>query len=274
MGALPPCLWILRETLANEPAEERRQLGPHRGHRRWIQLKNRRPDARWAVASKRTMPGGHLIEHRTKSKDIAARIGRASFDLLWRHIRRGAKPGPLRRERRGRPRITGIAAGRDGLCALGQPEVEQLHARRCEHHIAGLQVTMDDALAMRGSQGDGHLAAVAQELAERQAAIRDACGQRFAVEQLHHEVFDAVRVSDIEERTDIRMRETRDGARFLLESLARRSGIDRVEAQHLDGDKAIEARISRLVDLAHSPGPECGDDFVGPQASAGRESHW
>ena len=33
---------------------------------------------------------------------------------------------------------------------FGEPEVEQLHAGLGQHDVAGLQVAMDDAVAMRG----------------------------------------------------------------------------------------------------------------------------
>ena len=54
--------------------------------------------------------------------------------------------------------------------------------------------------------------------------------------------------------------ELRDRARLAVEALAElRVGRERL-GEDLDGDRAIEARVARLVDLAHAAGPEGGED--------------
>src|SRR5678816_1306536 len=41
----------------------------------------------------------------------------------------------------------------------------------------------------------------------------------------------------------------------------------------LDGDGAIEAGVPRSVDLTHPTGAQRGDDLVGPESRASRQSH-
>src|SRR5262245_28913728 len=41
----------------------------------------------------------------------------------------------------------------------------------------------------------------------------------------------------------------------------------------LDGDEPIELRVPRTIDLAHSAGSDCGEDFVWPEARADGQRH-
>ena len=65
------------------------------------------------------------------------------------------------------------------------------------------------------------------------------------------------------------MRELRNRARLALEPLANlRIGGQRLR-QDLDGDDAIEPGVAGLVDLAHTAGPEGGENLVRAEAVAG-----
>jgi hypothetical protein len=69
------------------------------------------------------------------------------------------------------------------------------------------------------------------------------------------------------------MIERRDSARFAFESLSA-AGIDReFLRQHLDRNDPIKTPIARLVDLAHTAGPNQPENFVGSEANAGLEMH-
>jgi hypothetical protein len=65
----------------------------------------------------------------------------------------------------------------------------------------------------------------------------------------------------------------RDGACFALEAIAefRRAGDER--RQRLDGDDAVEPRVTRLVDLAHSARADGAEDLVRAEACAVGKSH-
>ena len=80
-------------------------------------------------------------------------------------------------------------------------------------------------------------------------------------------------VAHVVQRADVGMIELRDRAGLAVEALAElRIGGERVR-ENLDRDRAIEARVARLVDLAHAAGAEGGEDFVRAEASAGLQCH-
>ena len=79
--------------------------------------------------------------------------------------------------------------------------------------------------------------------------------------------------ADVVDGADVRIVQRGDGARFLLEALPRfRIGRERAR-EHLDGNRAIEPRVARAIDLAHAAGADRGDDLVRTKACAGLERH-
>ena len=46
-----------------------------------------------------------------------------------------------------------------------------------------------------------------------------------------------------------------------------------VVRQDFDGHGAVEPHVAGFVDLAHLTGPDCGEDFVGPEFVTGRQRH-
>ena len=97
--------------------------------------------------------------------------------------------------------------------------------------------------------------------------------ERFTLEQLHHQIVDAVLVTDVEERADVRVVELRDGARLALETGADLGGRGQARGQHLDRDIAAEAGVVGAIDLAHAAGAKGGEDPVGTELGAGCKSH-
>ena len=91
--------------------------------------------------------------------------------MYWRRAEDAALAGQRRllrrpecRPRRSRPRAIG--------CELRQAEVEQLHARLRQHHVARLQIAVDDAVPMRLVERLGDLDGDSAGLVERQRAAR------------------------------------------------------------------------------------------------------
>ena len=52
-----------------------------------------------------------------------------------------------------------------------------------------------------------------------------------------------------------------------------RSGSDAMLGEHLDGDRAVQAGVARLVHFAHAPSPNGREDLVVPEAGADFEWH-
>src|SRR2546425_10917483 len=63
------------------------------------------------------------------------------------------------------------------------------------------------------------------------------------------------------------MIQRRAGASFPLEALAELLGAD------LDGHRAVQARIARFIDLAHSAGANQREDLIRAEPCACREGH-
>src|SRR5688500_11687556 len=113
----------------------------------------------------------------------------------------------------------------------------------------------------RGRDLDGD----AQGLVERQRPAVEPLRQRLALEVLHDEVVDAFLLAHVVQDADVRVAEGGDGARLALEPRAHLRAAAVVGAQHLDRHRAVEARVARLVHLAHAARAETLQDLVGAE---------
>ena len=195
--------------------------------------------------------------------------GSLLFQLLWR-ARYGNVPstgaaliGSARVE-------ASEACGRERGQLPRQPEVEQLGAGLRQHHVARLEVAVNDPLAVRPLQRLGDLHAVRDRLVERNLFAREPRGESLALDILHDEVIDRARLPDVVERADVRMIQLRDGAGFTLESLAEIGVIRERRLQDFNGDRAVEAGIACLVDFPHAAGADKDLDLI--RAKAGPRS--
>ena len=96
-------------------------------------------------------------------------------------------------------------AGADFLLQLRQAEIQQLRPRLGEHDVAGLEVAVRDAFAVRLVQRVGDLDGVLQYLLDRQRTFLQALRERLAFEIFHHQKINSVLMADVEERADVRM---------------------------------------------------------------------
>ena len=84
----------------------------------------------------------------------------------------------------GQDRTRGAAS----LQCLRQPEIEHLHrAVVCELDVGGLQIAMHNSAFMRRVERLGDLTGDRQRFVERDWALRDAIGERRAVDKLEHQ---------------------------------------------------------------------------------------
>jgi hypothetical protein len=115
---------------------------------------------------------------------------------------------------------------------------------------------VNDAGAMGAIERVADLDAELQNFAERQRAAYEAIRERLALEQLHDQKVVSVVLPDVVEGTDVRMVQLRDRSRLALETDAQLFVAGEFGRKDLDRDAAIEARIARAIDLAHSAGAE------------------
>ena len=101
---------------------------------------------------KRPLSGSHFEERHSQGEDVGALIHRLALDLLRGHVGNRAEnrsfPGdPLGGN-------LGTVLSREFGSQLRQAEVENLDpALRGDHHIAGLQIPVNDSLRMRCRKG-------------------------------------------------------------------------------------------------------------------------
>jgi len=94
-------------------------------------------------------------------------------------------------------------------------------------------------------------------------------GEGLTLEIFEHEEVDTALVADVVERADVRVIERRDRARLAVEALAQLRICGEGLGQHLDGDRPIEPRIARPIDLAHPAGADGADYFIGTEPHSG-----
>ena len=158
---------------------------------------------------------------------------------------------------------------------LRQPEVEELHARLRQHHVAGLQVPVHDPLPVRFVQRVGDLDAVAQRLLQRQRRPSPADPASVSPSRYSMTRYSIVALaSHVVERADVRMRELRDRLRLPLEALPDLGRRRHVRRQHLHRHRPLQPRVPRLVDLPHPAGAERRQDLVRAEPRARADAHF
>ena len=172
---LPSLVRILVQSRLHDAVELRRRNRLEIGERPRPVLEDGGNQAGLRRAGERTLACDHLVEDQAQRVEIGTRIRLLSFELLRRHVAEGAEDRACLGQRPGaalRRHLRHARAG-CGLCAEpGQAEVEQLDAGRGDHHVAGLQVPVDDAVIVRRVQRVGDLPGVLQCIVQTERAPR------------------------------------------------------------------------------------------------------
>ena len=217
-------------------SERPRALGHHPRHDR---LGGRAGEGRVA--------GEHLVEHRAERVDVGAGRDLAlAHRLLGAHVVRRAE----RHAGLGHPGAAGLARGeRD-------PEVGHQRAAVVEQDVLGLDVAVDHAVPVgvvqrarpprwrSGRLRDGELLLAVEPVAER-----------FALDERHDVVEEAVGLARVEQRQDVRVLEVGRGLDLGQEALGADHG-GQLGPQHLDRDLAVVPQILGQVDRGHPAGPD------------------
>ena len=153
-----------------------------------------------------------------------------------------------------RPKSRSLATGVAGRTAAADQE-----------DVGGLDVAVHQAGAVRGVQGTGHLRADLDGLRHGHGPTRQPLGQRLALQQLHHQVVQRELrwsigrlLADVVQRADVGMVQGRHGACLAVEPLAKLRVGRQAVRQDLDGDRAVQPRVPRAVDLSHAARAEGG----------------
>jgi hypothetical protein len=98
-------------------------------------------------------------------------------------------------------------------------------------------------------------------------------GEYLPVQVLHDQVIRPVLLTDVVERADARVRQRRHGTSLAFESLTGGWVRRQVGWQYLDGDGAVEARVTGSMDLAHAACTSVTDYLVRAESGTGLEGH-
>src|SRR5260370_1190757 len=130
-------------------------------------------DYRAGRAGKGMLSSHRLVQHGAKREQVAARIQLFAARLLRRHVRDGANSRPGTGQH-----VRGIANSRAAetfvvaVQQLGQTEIENLGGAALGHENVGrLDVSMHDALFMRGTERVAELYANLQNARRRQRGV-------------------------------------------------------------------------------------------------------
>ncbi len=192
----------------------------------------------------RRLPGQGLVEDASERVDIGALVERVAGDLLGGDVLERAHD--LARDAHSRQR-----AG-----ALGQPEVAEVAVLASgglgDEHVRGLDVAMDEPLLVRGVERLCDLREeIDRALGLERAVLGHDLGQVRALDVAHREEEQAVLVSRLVDRDDVRVVERGGDPRLAQEALAEALVLGELGGDDLERDLAAEALLLGAVDRTH-----------------------
>ena len=152
----------------------------------------------WAVgAGEWRLPREHLVQHAGQAVDVAARVHVAApRRLLGAHVGRRAD----------REAGLGQLLGAGRAQRAGDAEVGDDRLVAVEEDVLGLDVTVDDAAAVRVGQRAGHVAGDSERVLDRKLLLpREARAQRLPSDAWHRVPEDAGLFAGVEDRQDVRV---------------------------------------------------------------------
>jgi hypothetical protein len=111
-----------------------------------------------------------------------------------------------------------------------------------------------------------------QHLLQLQGLAADALAEGLALQQFHDQVRTAFVLSDVVNRADVGVIQSRGGAGFPLETLQGLAIGGKLVGEEFQSDGAAQARIFGLVDFAHAARADERDDLVGAEPLSPRKA--
>ena len=155
------------------------------------------------------------------------------------------------------------------------PEVDDLEpVGAVEEEVRRLDVSMDDAVAVRGVEGFGRLREPGERLLGVDAAAPGADGQCPAREMLHDRERPTLVLADVEDRDHVRLAgEPGGGQRLAAEADAEIGVLRQSLRKELDGHDAVELAVVGDVDLAHAAAAHEAWSVIAIREDAGGARH-
>ena len=242
-------------------------IGIHSRCRDGRTVENRIKDYSRAFAAERKHACRHFVQHHSERKKIGAGIERLGANLFRGHISHRAQHGSGPRQEqflrgicvRFRSRNCRRRAGND----LSQSKIQYLCVTALgDENVCRLDVTVNDALGMRGVQPVGDVYCEYKKLFQFQRLPLNLVLQSHAVEKLHADERFAIFLAEVVNRADIGVVKRRGGLCFALKSAQNHGIAGHVVRQKFQRDKAVQASVFGLVDNTHSAAAELFRDAV------------
>jgi hypothetical protein len=173
-------------------------------------------------------------------------------------------------------RSSGLSrSGRRRRRQLGEAEVQHLdESVRPAYHVLGLEIAVHDTCGVRSAQGSSDLHGEIERLAPPDGPSCQALSQRFALHELHRDKLLAVGCfAECVNRADVRMVQSGDGARLLLEAGDAGRVLRQIGRKNLERDLPLELEITGEPDLAHAAASEKSDNLERVQPRPGTDRH-
>ena len=258
---------VLVQAATDHPVENRGCRAEHGAQRRRVVVQHRRDRVRGGGAAEGATTAQRLVEDGPEGEEVRAPVRSQAASLLRREVSQRAH-----HEARFRVRVGGIAAARPRQA--GDPEVEDLDPPvRGEEEVVGLEVTVDDTARVRGLEAVAHLDCELDHGLRGHRPAPQSLPKGLPFEELQHEVGTALAGADVVDGQDVRVGESGDGPRLVLEGAQTLGRGLAVREHDLDRDVAAEPGVVRAVHLRHPTGAQQLPDLVGPEPYSRSQRH-
>lgn len=210
-------------------------------------------------------PTEYLEQEAPEREDVAPAVHSCTRHLFGRHVAERAEHDACRRVRHCRT----VRYCRRLEALQREAEVQDLDRTVAgQEDVLRLQVSMDDALAVRRGESVRRRRRDLYGVLPRDRARLHARAERAPFQQFHDGEQQTVHDRELVYGKDARVRQRRDRARLRLEPLTH-VGICRDVVRHdLDGDFAAQTHITAAIHVAHPTGAERAEDLVLGEAEA------
>src|SRR5438128_1410814 len=121
-----------------------------------------------------------------------------------------------------------------------------------DHHVLWFDISMDNARGVCSRERAGHLRGYLQRLTEAERTFRLALAQRLSLDKLSSNEMSRSRFVNLVNRDDVRMVQCRSSLGFLHKPTHAIRMSSNLSGQNLKSNFAIQFRILRQIDFAHS----------------------
>ncbi len=210
----------------------------------------------WRLPEKGRFAGQGPVAENTESEEVGTVIDLQALSLFRRHGMEGSNE-----RSRGRKRNLAFVK------VLDQAEIQDLGvARHRDHDVAGFQVAVQDALAVRGREALGDLTQERYGTAPRQRTAGEKRPQRSPLDVLHDDTAPVLPAFNGIDLNDARMIETGNRPRLTPKAFLGDVASDGGRANELDGDETFQLFVIGPIDGAHATLPKLLLETIAPDA--------